>query len=126
MFVFFKQKTAYEMRISDWSSDVCSSDLHNSKDAAEEVAAGIERAITVQADAAVSADIRRLYGTAVTEFGQVDIVVNNAAIGLGGPLVAVPAEEIGRASCRERVCQYVSISVDAVTLNKKKKQHTNE
>src|SRR3546814_9938792 len=26
-FVFFKQKTAYEMRISDWSSDVCSSDL---------------------------------------------------------------------------------------------------
>src|SRR3546814_11889107 len=29
MFIFFfKQKTAYEMRISDWSSDVCSSDLH--------------------------------------------------------------------------------------------------
>src|SRR3546814_4473754 len=28
MFVIYKQKTAYEMRISDWSSDVCSSDLH--------------------------------------------------------------------------------------------------
>src|SRR3546814_7434356 len=27
VFFFFKQKTAYEMRISDWSSDVCSSDL---------------------------------------------------------------------------------------------------
>src|SRR3546814_2872239 len=27
-FFFFKQKTAYEMRISDWSSDVCSSDLY--------------------------------------------------------------------------------------------------
>src|SRR3546814_5839416 len=27
MFFFFKQKTAYDMRISDWSSDVCSSDL---------------------------------------------------------------------------------------------------
>src|SRR3546814_2558824 len=27
MFFFFKQKTAYELRISDWSSDVCSSDL---------------------------------------------------------------------------------------------------
>src|SRR3546814_6061942 len=26
-FIFFKQKTAYDMRISDWSSDVCSSDL---------------------------------------------------------------------------------------------------
>src|SRR3546814_19310599 len=29
-FFFFKQKTAYEMRISDWSSDVCSSDLADS------------------------------------------------------------------------------------------------
>src|SRR3546814_5438145 len=29
---FFKQKTAYEMRISDWSSDVCSSDLSRSKE----------------------------------------------------------------------------------------------
>src|SRR3546814_20256968 len=28
MFVFFKEKTAYEMRMSDWSSDVCSSDLN--------------------------------------------------------------------------------------------------
>src|SRR3546814_10550165 len=37
-FFFFKQKTAYEMRISDWSSDVCSSDLdrltHSSTDRA--------------------------------------------------------------------------------------------
>src|SRR3546814_1518381 len=31
MFFFFKQKTAYEMRISDWSSDVCSSDLLGAK-----------------------------------------------------------------------------------------------
>src|SRR3546814_1904245 len=30
LFFFFKQKTAYEMRISDWSSDVCSSDLRRS------------------------------------------------------------------------------------------------
>src|SRR3546814_18116522 len=29
LFFFFKQKTAYEMRISDWSSDVCSSDLEH-------------------------------------------------------------------------------------------------
>src|SRR3546814_79249 len=29
LFFFFKQKTAYEMRISDWSSDVCSSDLRS-------------------------------------------------------------------------------------------------
>src|SRR3546814_10808524 len=31
LFFFFKQKTAYEMRISDWSSDVCSSDLEAMK-----------------------------------------------------------------------------------------------
>src|SRR3546814_2952198 len=40
-FFFFKQKTAYEMRISDWSSDVCSSDLHD--DRARELAGGIGR-----------------------------------------------------------------------------------
>src|SRR3546814_2649247 len=31
LFFFFKQKTAYEMRISDWSSDVCSSDLSDAE-----------------------------------------------------------------------------------------------
>src|SRR3546814_16203853 len=40
MFFFFKQKTAYEMRISDWSSDVCSSDLR-----ARELTRGIGRAM---------------------------------------------------------------------------------
>src|SRR3546814_5573088 len=41
VFFFFKQKTAYEMRISDWSSDVCSSDLamgHKGTEAAKEAA----------------------------------------------------------------------------------------
>src|SRR3546814_1828809 len=37
----FKQKTAYEMRISDWSSDVCSSDLTRSP--TEQLAAWVER-----------------------------------------------------------------------------------
>src|SRR3546814_2304562 len=41
-FFFFKQKTAYEMRISDWSSDVCSSDLDFRAGAFElAVAAGV-------------------------------------------------------------------------------------
>src|SRR3546814_8895453 len=45
MLFFFKQKTAYEMRISDWSSDVCSSDLRVAGDverAQEVVAAGLQ------------------------------------------------------------------------------------
>src|SRR3546814_3828843 len=39
-FFFFKQKTAYEMRISDWSSDVCSSDLGPSGEALVRIAEG--------------------------------------------------------------------------------------
>src|SRR3546814_5357529 len=35
LFFFFKQKTAYEMRISDWSSDVCSSDLSDDRQHAQ-------------------------------------------------------------------------------------------
>src|SRR3546814_6700318 len=38
VFFFFKQKTAYEMRISDWSSDVCSSDLRGAKTTAQHMA----------------------------------------------------------------------------------------
>src|SRR3546814_16177131 len=40
-FFFFKQKTAYEMRISDWSSDVCSSDLVSPSSPSAPVAAAI-------------------------------------------------------------------------------------
>src|SRR3546814_4366619 len=39
LFFFFKQKTAYDMRISDWSSDVCSSDLNNTIQVRVKVAA---------------------------------------------------------------------------------------
>src|SRR3546814_21086852 len=46
-FFFFKQKTAYEMRISDWSSDVCSSDL-------QQLAAAEGPASALDADAVVA------------------------------------------------------------------------
>src|SRR3546814_7204750 len=41
LFFFFKQKTAYEIRISDWSSDVCSSDLFEGFDGAHDLARGL-------------------------------------------------------------------------------------
>src|SRR3546814_1035738 len=44
-FFFFKQKTAYEMRISDWSSDVCSSDLTDPLDLGFGLIGGIVNAI---------------------------------------------------------------------------------
>src|SRR3546814_10306896 len=47
LFFFFKQKTAYEMRISDWSSDVCSSDLPDAI-ADETAAAMMLKGMTVQ------------------------------------------------------------------------------
>src|SRR3546814_9666224 len=81
-FFFFKQKTAYEMRISDWSSDVCSSDLFGA----------LPLPLVVLA-AAFAADVR------------------NLRLGALGPharcLHRHTLSQIGRASCRERVCQYV-------------------
>src|SRR3546814_9399720 len=43
MLFFFKQKTAYEMRISDWSSDVCSSDLRADRGIARRILAREQR-----------------------------------------------------------------------------------
>src|SRR3546814_7960975 len=50
MFFFFKQKTAYEMRISDWSSDVCSSDLAL-KNCSPRAAVAIKHAIELDEEA---------------------------------------------------------------------------
>src|SRR3546814_7713842 len=56
VFFFFKQKTAYEMRISDWSSDVCSSDLDGGFSADD------ERLVSdLAAHAAVLIEHSRLY-----------------------------------------------------------------
>src|SRR3546814_4763704 len=46
-FFFFKQKTAYEMRISDWSSDVCSSDLWSNSFSASPIAVSERIAVTM-------------------------------------------------------------------------------
>src|SRR3546814_1612391 len=88
---FFKQKTAYEMRISDWSSDVCSSDLkifhgyggpHGTR--LFPILAGcMHGPAGLQRDAERHESKGRRSST-----GKIRL-------------------EIGRASCRERVCQYV-------------------
>src|SRR3546814_3981881 len=104
-FFFFKQKTAYEMRISDWSSDVCSSDLLRQR---------------------VLRDVSNV-SLETTWFGKkLSLPVGLAPVGLTGmyarrgevqaaraararnvPFCLSTVSEIGRASCRERVCQYV-------------------
>src|SRR3546814_6726328 len=85
VFFFFKQKTAYEMRISDWSSDVCSSDLSLRLAAPQR-----EPRVRQQVVVAVAATVRALRSSCTPQ---------GSATGM--------RTEIGRASCRERVCQYV-------------------
>src|SRR3546814_9854728 len=86
---FFKQKTAYEMRISDWSSDVCSSDL----------------VIGEKRDVAMPFGKRR---DADHDFGQPVIKILAEAAVLDHLIeVLMSRTQIGRASCRVRVGQYV-------------------
>src|SRR3546814_2562669 len=88
---FFKQKTAYEMRISDWSSDVCSSDLRIRLDVAviilagpDELARPFQRRCDHVVDEAVFIDDVRLLEL-VGEFGVehlLEQVLEAAVIGL--------------------------------------------
>src|SRR3546814_5397631 len=99
MFFFFKQKTAYEMRISDWSSDVCSSDLELYRAVAKR---GTQKALCVrigdgQDECSFCNEDRRRERHALVR-QQARCIVSKTARKL---------QEIGRASCRERVCQYV-------------------
>src|SRR3546814_7784839 len=93
-FCFFKQKTAYEMRISDWSSDVCSSDLFaidRKRLAAQQICDDLrERILGLELKPGTG-----LSRPALTEFYRVSQTPIRDAI------------QIGRASCRERVCQSV-------------------
>src|SRR3546814_10707150 len=90
-FFFFKQKTAYEMRISDWSSDVCSSDLcilglvmHGMLDMLGCRPARLAKEGQEHQPPRIEAgQQRREHADAKSDITK-----------------------IGRASCRERVCQY--------------------
>src|SRR3546814_5465256 len=94
VFFFFKQKTAYEMRISDWSSDVCSSDLLSSISGDQ---MGIFR--SVFHGGRLGQPILGLDNRFWVESRHSPSGRREGARGWAG--------EIGRASCRERVCQYV-------------------
>src|SRR3546814_19611089 len=107
---FCKQKTAYEMRSSDWSSDVCSSDLMPE--------GGI---LTVTVPGAVWGwdEVQRRFG-ALTFKETLQPAIDYAEPGFPiSERIAHDWEQIGRASCRERAGQYGWISVDAVPLKKK-------
>src|SRR3546814_9113190 len=100
VFFVFKQKTAYEMRISDWSSDVCSSDLVGINLNATAPFAGPFLAQFLQGGLDINPDTLAKFYALHMLLVPAGIM---ALIGLHLYLVV----QIGRASCRERVCQYV-------------------
>src|SRR3546814_18554144 len=102
------------MRISDWSSDVCSSDLEMIARSAVDDAQDGETTIPAQ--------VAGFEGRERQHLDQLLAHVparDQQCAGLGVARGLQLQREIGRASCRERVCQYVSISVGAVSLKKK-------
>src|SRR3546814_7979098 len=103
---FFKQKTAYEMRIRDWSSDVCSSDLLEPQMLAERVrddenVGKEDRAVETEAPDRLQGHFGRRLGIVAQ--------LEEPALGLAQRTIfgQIASGQIGRASCRERVCQYV-------------------
>src|SRR3546814_5494843 len=92
LFFFFKQKTAYEMRISDWSSDVCSSDPCHPR-----------HLRLVDLDARLRPRRPRIVPQAPRSGAGNGLKPNPVIPAKAGMTI----QEIGRASCRERVCQYV-------------------
>src|SRR3546814_10449736 len=102
LFFFFKQKTAYEMRISDWSSDVCSSDLAELRaQLARWTLHRLAQAQQGQRHAARHVDGRNL------ERGIGDVGILPIGEIEEAQRIAHIVVQIGRASCRARVCQYV-------------------
>src|SRR3546814_12629241 len=122
VFFFFKQKTAYEMRISDWSSDVCSSDLVSSEEkAAIARSAGADEVVVYGRqpfDKDASKALANKFKEAVGPNGA-NLVYDAVGGAYAEPALRSIAGEVGRASCRERVGTYVEISGVAVALKKK-------
>src|SRR3546814_17770627 len=107
------------MRISDWSSDVCSSDLGGAR--GEPVDGGGDRSARGGAGRGSGARRRRRRIVPPQEDAE-EGAEEGAAAGRAaeaGGRGRSRSEQIGRASCRERVCQYVSISVVDLSLKKK-------
>src|SRR3546814_18204258 len=111
------------MRISDWSSDVCSSDLVVVRVRGLEAEAN-RIGVNVVVDKKVLPVVDRVVGVAVVRLAIRQEV--EAVLRVGRQPRDVGRQvEIGRASCRERVCQYVSISVVSGTLKQKNETTQN-
>src|SRR3546814_20232021 len=115
---FVKQKTAYVMRISDWSSDVCSSDLKDIDLLAVDANGARKRRTGTVGNRETASDQRRVdFGARGGGLHQPEVEAMTAGAGLragcawttaaicGPAIFTASGRKIGRASCRERVCQ---------------------
>src|SRR3546814_12343475 len=105
------QKTAYEVRISDWSSDVCSSDLIEFRSRPQDIQRGLHHVIARAGKRQVDdAPLSRL-----------DALFAQAGAGFlaGRHHIDAAQGKIGRASCRESEGHYLYIVVVVGSLNKK-------
>src|SRR3546814_7270483 len=103
-YFIFKQKTAYEMRISDWSSDVCSSDLIATGTLIQKIPCHENPSTTAPPTTGPIA-IPRPETPPHTPIAMARLASGTAAtrrVSESGMIA-----EIGRESCRVRVCQYV-------------------
>src|SRR3546814_15023838 len=119
------------MRISDWSSDVCSSDLGDGGfqpdgwETHERLPFAEVQAILARADIVFCHGGTGSLVTGTQAGCRVIAMPRTAARGEHYDdhqeeiVTAFAAREIGRAACRERVCRYISISVGAGSLRKK-------
>src|SRR3546814_17925599 len=101
------------MRISDWSSDVCSSDLELDFVDGEEIVTAVQRHGFHRAAEPGRAPRDNLLFAGDQRHVAVALAADRAI-------------EIGRASCSERVCPHVSISMLAVSFKKTNTNHTSE
>src|SRR3546814_9672363 len=104
----FKQKTAYERRISDWSSDVCSSDRVAIQTALNLTSPIIPKSlIGFTTRQSVILEFAPTF-VSIIMAGKVGSYITSS-IGTMRVTEQIDALEIGRASCRDSVCQYVKI-----------------
>src|SRR3546814_19782059 len=111
LFCFFKQKTAYEMRISDWSSDVCSSDLATRAIRSPQTPAICRPTAVLPVNVTLSTRESRTRASAASLPAGSTLPPPS-----GNPAQPRHSATTGSASLRERVCQYAAISGVADTF----------
>src|SRR3546814_8409524 len=130
-FFFFKQKTAYEMRISDWSSDVCSSDLKDALETAEnrsaEVTAETYVAVWSDLNTARDAYVAALRASPIYAFFKIETTHRALRDSVNDPANRAPLEALyGNTRSEEHTSELQSLMrTSYAVFFLKNKNHNN-